>query len=111
MMRLKLVGAARASYAGAPEVVVRGQEVDVEDDVGERLAQVTFRDIAGTDHPVWNVLERTDGDSAAELSAQVDPEPEEPEVEEEDTLEPPKPKVVRKKRAAPKKKRARKTPA
>lgn len=79
MMRLKLVGAKRASFTGAANVVVKGQTVDVDDVTGEHLAAQTNRDALNNPHPIWQVVSTTAGDSAAVL----DPAGVETEVEEE----------------------------
>lgn len=132
MMRLKLIGAVRASFKGAISPVTRGNTCDVDDNVGQSLLSRTYMDAAGVLRPLWELVKGTEGDSAASLDTEVaeeeidaqegsegpdeDDAPDEEEEVEEDEEETPapapkaKPKAATKRRAAPKKARTRKPP-
>lgn len=101
MMRVKLIGANRASFHGAKNPVVRNAEVDVDDAIGETLLARTYKDAAGSLRPIWELVASTEGDSAAELDY-PDIEDDVEEDEEEETAPPP----AAKKKAAPRAKAA-----
>lgn len=110
MMRLKLVGANRASFYGLGRILEKGvdDECEVEDTLGEHLLKQTQADALGNVHPIWRLLESTDGDSAVELS---DPEEEEVEEDEEPVEEPVAKKPAPRKKTATRKKTAAKKTA
>jgi hypothetical protein len=120
MMRLKLVGANRASFKGAPKICRFEDEIDVDDDLGQHLLEQRAKSKSMGERPIWQLVKETDGDSAAvldeaeeeELVADASGDDEDPnegidlEDEEEETPPPPAPK----RKAAPKKKAAARAP-
>lgn len=71
MMRLKLIGAMRASFKGGSDPVTKGQTVDVDDTTGTHLLEQVNRDALNNPHHLWELLSTTDGDSAVELEEEV----------------------------------------
>jgi hypothetical protein len=67
MMTLKLVRANRVSFRGHEGVVEKGQTVDVEDKVGEKLLKSTVKDSANNIHHIWKLVSRTDPDSNVQI--------------------------------------------
>lgn len=119
MMRVKLVGAGRASFKGAADIIVRGGEVDVDDKTGEQLLSRNYLDTAGNLHPLWELVKGTAPEAAAPVvNADLDENGEDanegidasmldPEPEEEEPAEPaPKPKTRRKAASRARKKTA-----
>jgi hypothetical protein len=83
MMRVKLVGANRASFKGSTGILRFGDECDVDDNLGEHLlAQKAYSKTAG-ERPLWQFVKSTDGDSAATLEEDVE-DVEDTEDEDED---------------------------
>ena len=78
MMRIKLIGANRATFKGCPSIVRFEGEVEVDDNMGEHLlAQKAYSKTMG-ERDLWQLVRSTAGDSAATLD---EPEVEEVEVE------------------------------
>ena len=131
MMRVKLVGANRASYRGAAKIVQFGMEVDVDDDLGTHLLEQKAYSKSMGERSLWQLVRSTEGDSAAtlddsdefeeevdedaETEAEIDAEAEADSETEEEAPPPPAAKVAAKKvapkKAAPKKARARRKTA